>query len=77
METGSLSSFIIHIIEIRLKCANKNGFSVIRILQDNVWKNKYNWLSELISNIEKITTQNRVQNIYISKNNEYNDFEKV
>ena len=59
----------------KMKCANDNGFSVIRILQDNVWKNKYEWLSELIENIEKITSENRVQNIYMCKNNEYKDFD--
>ena len=60
-----------------MKCANDNGFSVIRILQDNVWKNKYNWLSELNENIENVTSGNRVQNIYMCKNNEYKDFENV
>ncbi len=60
-----------------MKCANDNGFSVIRILQVNVWKNKYNWLSELNENIEKVTSENRVQNIYMCKNNKYKDFENV
>jgi len=59
----------------KMKCANDNGFSVIRILQKDVYKNKYDWLSELISNIEKITRENRVQNIYMCKNNEYKDFD--
>jgi len=61
----------------KMKCANDNGFSVIRILQVNVWKNKYNWLSELNENIEKVTSENRVQNIYMCKNNEYKNFENV
>jgi very-short-patch-repair endonuclease len=55
----------------KMKCANENGFSVIRILQEDVFKNKYDWLNELISNIEKITNDNKVQNIYMCKNNEY------
>jgi len=58
-----------------MKCANKNGFSIIRILQKNVYNNKYNWLNEIINNIEKITSEKRVQNIYMCKNNEYKDFE--
>ena len=33
------------------------------------------WLKELRENIETITTQNRIQNIYMSKNNEYKDFD--
>ena len=59
----------------KMKCANKNGFSVIRILQKDVYNNKYHWLNELVNNIEKITNENRVQNIYMCKNNEYKDFE--
>ena len=31
--------------------------------------------NELITNIEKITTDGTVQNIYMCKNNEYKDFE--
>jgi len=59
----------------KMKCANKNGFSVIRIIQNDVYKNKYEWLNELINNIEKIANENRVQNIYMCKNNEYKDFD--
>ena len=61
----------------KMKCANENGFSVIRILQEDVYNNKYDWLSELYETIEKITNENRVQNIYICKNNEYKDFENI
>jgi very-short-patch-repair endonuclease len=59
----------------KMICANKNGFSIIRILQKDVYNNKYDWLNELPLNIEKIITENRVQNIYMCKNNEYKDFE--
>jgi very-short-patch-repair endonuclease len=59
----------------KMKCANENGFSVIRILQKDVYKNKYDWLSELCKNIEKITNEKSVQNIYMCKNNEYKDFD--
>ena len=59
----------------KMKCANENGFSIIRILQEDVFKDKYNWQSELYENIEKITNDNRVQNIYMCNNNEYKDFE--
>ena len=58
-----------------MKCANENKFSVIRILQEDVFKNKYDWLHELLSNIEKITNENIAQNIYMCKNNEYKDFD--
>jgi very-short-patch-repair endonuclease len=59
----------------KMKCANENNFSMIRIIQEDIFKNKYNWLIELINNIEKITNENRVQNIYMCKNNEYKDFD--
>lgn len=59
----------------KMKCANENKFSIIRILQEDVLKDKYNWLTELINNIEKITNENRGQNIYMCKNNEYKDFD--
>ena len=58
-----------------MKCANENGFSVIRILQKDVYHNNYDWLTELIDNIEKNTNENRVQNIYMCKKNEYKDFD--
>ena len=59
----------------KMKCANENGFSVIRILQKDVYKNKYDWLDELVDTIEKIEEENKVQNIYMCKNNEYKDFD--
>ena len=58
----------------KMKCANENGFSVIRILQEDVYKNNYEWVSELIDNIELISHGNTVQNIYMCKNNEYKDY---
>jgi very-short-patch-repair endonuclease len=61
----------------KMKCANDNGYSVIRILQEDVYYNKYNWLEELINNINNIRDENRVQNIYMCKNNEYKDFEVI
>lgn len=59
----------------KMKCANENGFSIIRIIQEDVYKNKYDWFVELCDNIEKITKLNRVQNIYMCKNDEYKDFD--
>jgi len=61
----------------KMNCANYNGFSIIRIIQEDIYKNKYNWLNELNSNIEKITNDNKVQNIYMCKNNEYKDFDII
>jgi very-short-patch-repair endonuclease len=56
------------------KCANDNNYSIIRLLQDDVFNDKYNWLDELKNNIEKIKNENIIQNIYMCKNNEYDIF---
>jgi very-short-patch-repair endonuclease len=56
------------------KCANENGYSIIRLLQEDVFNDKYDWKTELINNIEKIQTDNIIQNIYMCKNNEYQHF---
>ena len=37
-----------------MKCANDNGYSVIRLLQEDVFYDTYDWLEELRDNIEKI-----------------------
>jgi very-short-patch-repair endonuclease len=58
----------------KMKCASDNGFSVIRILQEDVFYDRYDWLNELIINIEKIINENKVQNIFMSKNDEYNNY---
>jgi hypothetical protein len=58
-----------------MNCANENEFSIIRIIQEDIYKNKYDWLNELTNNIEKITQEKIVQNNYMCKNNEYKDFD--
>jgi very-short-patch-repair endonuclease len=58
----------------KMKCANENNFSIIRILQMDIYKNKYDWLNELKINIEKIINDNIIQNIYMCKNNEYKKY---
>lgn len=56
------------------KCANENGYSTIRLLQLDVSNDKYDWLKELQDNIKKIVEENKVQNIYMCKNNEYHRY---
>ena len=56
------------------KCANENGYFIIRLLQEDVFNDKYDWKTELIDNIEKIKIDNIIQNIYMCKNNEYENF---
>ena len=55
----------------KMNCANKNGFSIIRLLQNDVYYNKYDWLTELKINIEILKDGTDVKNIYMSKKNEY------
>jgi very-short-patch-repair endonuclease len=57
-----------------MKCANDNGFSVIRILQEDVFYDKHDWLNELDLTIKKIEEEEKVQNVYLCKNNEYEHF---
>ena len=61
----------------KMKCANDNGFSIIRLLQTDVYYDTYNWLEELQINIEKIKTDNIVQNLYMCKDNEYDIFQTL
>jgi predicted house-cleaning noncanonical NTP pyrophosphatase (MazG superfamily) len=55
-------------------CANNNEYSIIRILQDDVYNDRFEWLNELDENIQKIINDKQIQNIYICKMNEYNLF---
>jgi len=57
-----------------MKCANENKYSIIRILQEYIYKNKYDWYNKLINAIQKIIDDNIIQNIFICENNEYNTF---
>ena len=59
----------------KMNCANKNGFSIIRLLQIDISKDKYDWLNEIQISILKIINEKTVQNIFICKNNEYKIFD--
>ena len=56
------------------QCANENGYSLIRLLQEDVLYDRYDWLAELNENITKLMNEASVQNIYMGKNNEYTNF---
>ena len=58
----------------KMKCANENGYSVIRLLQTDVFYDTYDWLREVRENIEKIKLEKQLQNVYMCKNNEYEVF---
>ena len=55
-------------------CANENGYSTIRIIQEDVWNDKYDWCKELCEAIENIKNVNKIVNIYLCKNGEYDKF---
>jgi len=56
------------------KCANDNGYSVIRLLQEDVYNDTYDWFHELSEKIQIILNSNSIQNIYLCKNNEYTNY---
>ena len=56
------------------KCANENQYSIIRLLQEDVFFNKYDWTKEIRDTIEKIKLNKTIQNIYLCKNNEYEKY---
>ena len=56
------------------ECANKNNYSTIRILQEDVYYDRYDWISELSRHIEDIIKGDEVVNIYLCKNGEYDLF---
>ena len=58
----------------KMKCANENGYSIIRILQKDIWHDRYDWFDELIDNIDKIVLEKKVRNIYMCKKEEYKDY---
>ena len=58
----------------KMSCAKDNDYSFIRLLQNDVFNNSYDWLSELRTNIDKIRSEKKTQIIYICKNNEYSIF---
>jgi very-short-patch-repair endonuclease len=55
-------------------CANNNEYSIIRILQVDVYYNKYNWIEKLNNSISKIIESGVIQNIYMCENNEYHQY---
>ena len=55
-------------------CANDNGYSVIRIVQKDVFNDTYDWKKYLYGSIEEIKNSNEIANVYLYKNDEYDAF---
>lgn len=56
------------------QCAKDNGYSVIRVLQEDVFYDTYDWVKELCETIEEIKNGDEVANVYLCKNGEYDAF---
>ena len=57
--------------KFKMNSANDNKYSVIRILQYDVFYDTFNWIEEIKISIQKIIDDKIIQNIFICKNNEY------
>lgn len=58
----------------KTKCANENGYSVIRVLQEDVWNDSNGWLNDIIKNIKYIIADTTViHNIFIDNSNKYDN----
>jgi len=55
-------------------CANQNGYSIIRLLQEDVFYDTYDWVKKLCNSIEEIKTTNEITNKYLCNNNEYDKY---
>ena len=57
------------------ECATTKGYNVIRLLQEDVWNDAYDWKTKLTQEIEsiKLETEN-INVIYICENNEYDKY---
>lgn len=60
--------------QYKQQCANEHGYSVVRLLQEDVWYDRYDWYSELISAIRELEHNESIRNIYLCKNQEYEKF---
>ena len=49
----------------KIKCANENHYSVIRIIQNDVFYDRNNWLSKLLESINMIINHDAILNIFI------------
>ena len=56
------------------ECANKNGYSIIRLLQEDVFYDTYDWLNNLSETIQEIIKNKEITNIYLCQNDEYSNF---
>lgn len=56
------------------KCANDNGYSMVRIIQEDVFNDTCDWLTKIVSSIEEIKNSGNIKNHYLCENDEYDKF---
>lgn len=61
----------------KMKCANEQKYSVIRIIQEDVTSDTYPWLVELVGAIQKVVDEKVIQCIYMCKKDEYASFKQI
>ena len=54
-----------------MELANQHGYSVIRLLQPDVFNDKYDWNTELLEAIHVAKGSTSPSNIFLCKGNEY------
>ena len=58
----------------KMQCANDNKYRIIRILQPDVFHDKYEWLPQLLHKIKQLGKTRKIKNIFMCKNDEYSIF---
>jgi len=46
----------------KMNCANKHGYSIIRIYQEDIWKDNIDWKSHLINGIKSYNIISNILN---------------
>ena len=60
-----------------MKCALSNGFSVIRITQEDIYNETIDWKNELLDAIEDKINEKIINITFICKDNEYSVFDEL
>jgi len=61
----------------KMKCALSNGFSIIRITQEDIYNETIDWKNELLDAIEDKINEKITNITFICKNNEYSVFDEL
>jgi very-short-patch-repair endonuclease len=59
----------------KMRCANNNGFSVIRITQNDVFHDRFDWVTELHHTIQELLENKTAVNVFLYMNDEYDKFD--